>query len=132
MATVARIFRYDIVIHQGVDEYFPLKIIDSAGNVPDLSGWTSTHTVYPAPATLDSLHDASPVDITATVTLGLIDGGDFGDYNGLLSFPAAESSNASLRPWGTGIHILDLIDPYGHVQYRVRGTATMEEGTRHG
>lgn len=131
MATVARVFRYDITIHQGVDEYFPMRIQDRHGSVPDLTDWTSIFRLYRAPATLESLHDASPVPTPgAIVMLGLMDGGEFGDYNVLLSFPSHTTSE--LIPWGRGVHNVDVIDPYGHVQYRVRGTVELEEGTKHG
>lgn len=130
MSTVARVFRYDITIHQGMDEYFPMRVRDSAGQVPDLTGWTSHHRVYGAPATLASLHDQPPVPVSPTVMLGLFDGGAFGPYNVLPAFSA--HATGALVPWGSGIHILDLIDPYGHVQYRIRGTAELEEGNRNG
>ena len=131
----ARAFRYDIVLRQGMDEYFPMRIEDPHGTMADLDGWTATLALYRAPATLASLHDEPPVSAPgATVTLGTFDGGDpatggFGLYNVLPAFPSATTS--ALSPWGNGIYNIDISDSFGHVQYRIEGTIVLVEGTRH-
>lgn len=134
MAQVARVFRYDITLHQGMDEYFPMRIQDRNATIPDLAEWSATFRLYKAPATLDSLHDEAPVlggtSSDGRVMLGLFDGGEFGDYNVLITLPSAQTS--ALAPWGRGVYNLDIIDPFGHVQYRVRGTVVLEEGSKHG
>lgn len=134
MVSVSRVFRYDITIYQGMDEYFPMRIQGRNATIPDLAEWSATFRLYKAPATLDSLHDEAPVLVGTSsggrVMLGLFDGGDFGQYNVLLTLTSALTS--TLQPWGRGVYFLDIIDPYGHVQYRVRGTVALEEGTKHG
>src|SRR5699024_8832452 len=114
MATVSRVFRYDITIHQGVDEYYPMRIQSASGTVPDLTGWTATFRLYKAPATLASLHDENPImngdNTDGTVMLGSYPGGDFGSYNVLLTLTSARTSAAT--PWGRGVYNLDIIDPY--------------------
>src|SRR3990172_4999662 len=118
MAQVARRFRYDIEISQGMDEYFPMRIQRGDGTIPDLTGWTGTAQVYRSPATLGSLHDQLPI-ISGThnniLSLGSFDGGDFGTYNVLLTITTAITS--VLRPWGRGVYFVDIIDPFGHVQF---------------
>lgn len=130
----SRVGRHDITIHQGMDEYYPVRFMEPDGTVIDLGDYTATFSLYRAPATLASLHEHDPVltgDTTnGRVQLGLFDGGEFGFYNCYIGLTSHVTSG--LGPWGVGVYNLDIIDPFGHVQYRVRGAISLEEGTRHG
>lgn len=128
------IVRHDMTIHQGTILAVPFAMHDDTGAVQDYTGWTGTFTIYAAPATLDSLHDQAPViNLTSdsgAVNPGLFDGGDFGEYSVYLYLTQAQTS--ALSPWGTGVYNLDLIDPMGHPQIRIRGVIELEEGKKHG
>lgn len=130
----ARWFRHDIVLHQGMDEYYPLKFMEKDGTVNDLEGWSGTLRLYRSPVSIQSIHDEPPILTGSTddgkVLLGLFDGGEFGQYNCYIGLTSSVTS--SLGPWGVGVYNLDIIDPYGHVQYRVRGAMSLEEGAKHG
>lgn len=130
----SRVFRYDIVLHQGMDEYYPMRFAEKDASVPDLTTWSATLRLYQSPVAIGSIHDESPILTGSTadgrVNLGSFDGGEFGQYNAYLALPSSITSN--LIPWGIGSYNLDIIDPFGHVQYRVAGLIKLEEGTRHG
>lgn len=131
--------RYDLTIRQGLplaQPFGPSSPDPVTGNlVPrDYTGYTATFTVYPPPATLESLHDTAPIlsltNASGAVELGLFDGGEFGQYGILLYLTQAQTS--ALEPFGRGIYNLDIIDAFGHPQLRIQGTIALEEGTRHG
>lgn len=130
----ARVFRRDITIYQGMDDYFPMKFMEPDGTVNDLGSHTGELVLYRAPATLESLHEHEPIltgDTTdGKVQLGRWDGGDFGFYNCYIGLTSSVTSG--LGPWGIGVYNLDIIDGFGHVQYRVRGAIHLEEGRRNG
>ena len=130
----SRVARHDIVIHQGMDEYYPIRFMEPDGTVRDLADYAASFTLYRSPATLESLHEHQPILTGNTadgkVQLGNFDGGEFGFYNCYIGLTSHVTS--ALGPWGVGVYNLDIIDPFGRVQYRVRGTIKLEEGTRHG
>lgn len=130
----ARWFRYDIVLHQGMDEYYPMRLAEPDGTTPDLTEWSATLNLYRSAVAVESIHDEPPILAGGTndglVSLGLFDGGEFGPYNAYMAL--VSSLTSSLIPWGIGSYNLDIIDPFGHVQYRVAGIIKLEEGTRHG
>lgn len=125
--------RHDIVVYQGMVLAVPFAMHDDTGAVQDYTGYTGTFAIYAAPATLDSLHDQPPIlsltDTSGAVNLGLFDGGDFGEYSAYLYLTQAQTS--TLSPWGQGVYNLDIVDPMGHPQVRVRGTILLEEGKKH-
>ncbi len=131
MASNHRVVERDITIYQGMDHYDAFRCIESDGTVPDLEDWTATLRVYRAPAAFESIHDEAPIITGSTsdgkVSLGHWTDADFGPYNVLTYLSSALTS--ALDEWGVGVYMLDLIDPFDHVQVRVRGRVTLEEGT---
>lgn len=130
---------YDITIPQGliVAEAFAPEYVDpdTGGLVrQDFTGYSATFTVWPTPATFDSLHDTEPVlrltDATGAVELGLFDSDEFGQYGILLYL--TQSQTSAIEPFGTGVYNLDIIDPFGHPQIRFHGAIRFAEGERHG
>lgn len=134
MSVVAR---HDLTIHQGlvlVEPFCP-QYKDSATNkmVPvDYTGYSGTFTIYPAPATLESLHDTPPIyeatDADGVVNLGLFESEEFGEYGILLYIP--QNVTSAMEPWGVGIYNLDVIDPFDHPQLRIQGKIVLEEGSK--
>lgn len=131
--------RYDITIPQGliVAEAFAPEYYDPETETlkrADYTGYRGTFTVWPAPATFNSLHDQPTVlrltDDSGAIQLGLFDSDEFGPYGILLYLTHHQTS--ALEPFGRGIYNLDIVDPYGHPQLRFYGTIRFEEGERHG
>lgn len=131
MSTVATI---DMTIHQGMIFVQSFAPIDDDNQPVDYTGYRATFTIYPAPATEDNLHGTTPVlSVTSdsgAIALGLFDGGRFGPYGIQVYLTQAQTS--ALSPWGTGAYFLDVIDPYGHPQLRIKGPIRLEEGVKHG
>lgn len=134
MSVVAR---HDLTIHQGLVlvEPFRPQYKDTYTNTllpVDYTGYTGTFTIYPAPATLESLHGAAPIyeatDANGVVNLGLFESDEFGEYGILLYLP--QNVTSALSPWGVGIYNLDVIDPFGHPQLRIQGKIVLEEGSK--
>ena len=126
-------FTGDDAVTQGMPVAMPFAATDDTNMVLDYTGYTATFQLYPAPATLDSLHDETPIlsltDATGAGELGLFDGGDFGEYNVLLFLDQTQTS--ALEPFGRGVYFLDVIDDFGRVTLRIRGAMELEEGTTH-
>lgn len=135
MSTVATI---DMTIHQGMifAQPFAPSVYDETSKslvARDYTGYRATFTIWPSPATLDSLHGTTPVlSVTSesgAIELGLFDGGRFGEY-GILVY-LTQTQTSALSPWGTGVFNLDLVDAYNHPHLRIRGTIRLEEGKKH-
>ena len=136
MSTVAD---YDLVVYQGMPlaQPFAPEAEDPETNIlhrVDYTGHSATFTVWPNPATDDSLHDGVPIlsvtDGSGAIQLGLFDGGPFGSYGILLYLTQAQTS--LLRPWGEGGYNLDVMNAYGVPVLRIKGTIRLEEGQQHG
>lgn len=131
MSTIAR---HDITVHQGMIVAEPFAPTDPDGLVIDYTGYSATFNLYASPATLDSLHDLPPIlslsDASGAIEVGLMDSDDFGEYSVLLYLTQQQTS--VLEPWGRGVYNLDIIDPFGHPQLRIRGVMQLEEGAHHG
>lgn len=99
----------------------------------DYTGYTGAFTIYPAPATLESLHGTAPIfettDASGAIDLGLFTSSEFGQYGIFLYLTQAITS--AMQPWGVGIYNLDIIDGFGHPQLRFEGAISLEEGTKH-
>lgn len=123
-----------LTIYQGTIFAKPFAMQDDTGEVQDYTGWSGTLQIFGSPATVDSIHNGplilSLTSDTGAVNLGKFDGGEFGFYSMYIYLTQAQTS--ALNPWGTGVMCVDLLDPMGHPQVRIRVNVSLEEGTKHG
>ena len=129
--------RRDMTIHQGLvfAQAFAPKYRDTLTNTliaVDYTGYTGTFTIYPAPATLESLHNTPPIyeasSASGAIDLGLFESDEFGEYGIYLYL--TQSITSAMQPWGIGIYNLDIIDEFGHPQVRIQGKIMLEEGSK--
>lgn len=116
-----------VVIQQGMSfgMVFPFRNPDLV-TCEDFSDWSATFEVFNADG--NSLFKFSS-EVSPNVRTGLWNPtGDFA-YNVYVEI--TKEFTATLNDWGVGHFDLDVIDPFGHAQYRVHDVIILEEGTKH-
>lgn len=116
-----------IVIQQGTSfgAVFPFRDPDLV-TCEDFSDWSATFEIFNANG--ESLYKWSS-ETSSNVATGLWNPtGDFA-YNCYVELP--KELTATMSDWGIGHFDLDVLDPFGHAQYRVHDEIVLEEGTRH-
>lgn len=130
--------RFDITINQGLvlAQMFAPKYLDTDTDTlvaVDYTGYSATFTIFPAPATLQSLHEFDPIfettDASGAIQLGLFEDETFGEYGILLYL--TQGITSAMEPWGVGVYNLDIIDEFGHPQVRFEGAIKLQEGRKH-
>ena len=97
-----------------------------AGVVDDLSTWSATFEIFDLSGVSRYRYESAD----GLITVGLWDSGTaYGSYNVYLGLPNDVTS--ALVDWGVGVFNCDLVDPMGHVSYRIHGPITLEWGSLH-
>lgn len=116
-----------IVIQQGTSfgAVFPFRNPDLV-TCEDFTEWSATFEIFNADGV--SLHKYESTT-GANVNAGLWNPtGDFA-YNVYVELP--KEITKTMNDWGIGHFDLDVLDPFGHAQYRVHDEIVLEEGTTH-
>lgn len=117
-----------LTVHQGTTlaEVFSFRNSDLV-TCDDFSAWSATFEVF----NVDHEHVLRVNSGGTWLRTGLWNPtGDFA-YNCYMEFPPSFTNADELYDQGLCHFDLDLIDPFGHVQYRVQGEIAFERGTTH-
>lgn len=114
------------VIAAGMDVYFVWTLMNPDGTVDDLATWTATFEIFDVDHVSQVRYESSGGLINVGRWDSLTSAGFYNIYAGL---PKAITS--ALTDWGDGYFNVDLIDPMGHVSYRIRGPIALERGSTH-
>lgn len=114
------------VIPRGMDVYFVWKLQEKDGTVPDLSTWSATFEIFDVAGVSQYRWESAGgyINVGRWDSLTI-----YGFYNVYFGLPHEDAGE--LIDWGLGSFNCDLIDPMGHVSYRIEGPISVAKGSTH-